>query len=203
MHLVLPDQNAPTRVILGDSKPICDDEFYDFCMANPDLRIERSAQGEIVIVPPAGGESDYQSADLITQLGSWARRDGRGKTFGSTACFLLPDGAGLSPDAAWVSNEKLSALSKTARKKFMPVVPDFVVEVMSPSDRLKPARIKMEQWISNGVSLAWLIDGDRRTVYVYRAGEGCTVHKATNRLDADASPVKGFIADLTDVWAGL
>jgi Uma2 family endonuclease len=203
MHLVLPDQNAPTRVILGDSQPIGDDEFYDFCMANPDLRIERSAQGEIIIVPPAGGESDHHSLELGAQLRNWAKKDKRGKAFGSTACFLLPDGAGLSPDAAWVIASKVESLSRTIRRKFMPIVPEFVIEVMSPSDRLKPARAKMEQWIANGTLLAWLIDGDHRTVYIYRPGKPCQIEKDINQLEAGNGPISGFVADLTDVWAGL
>jgi Uma2 family endonuclease len=203
MHLILPDQNAPTRVILGHSQPLGDDDFFDFCMANPDLRIERSAQGEIVIVPPAGGESDYRSAGLITQLTNWAIRDKRGKAFGSTACFLLPDGAGLSPDAAWVEGSKLAALSKSARKKFMPVAPDFVIEVMSPSDRLKAAQDKMQQWIANGTALAWLVDGDNRTVHVFRPGQAREILTDVARLEAGPGPVQGFVAELADVWSGL
>jgi Uma2 family endonuclease len=190
-------------VILGGSRPIGDDEFYDCCMANPNLRIERSARGELVIVPQAGGDSDYRSADLITQLGIWAKHDRRGRSFGSTACFFLPDGCALSPDAAWVANKKLAELSKATRKKFLPLVPDFVIEVMSPSDRLKPARAKMEQWIANGTSLAWLVDGDRRTVYVYRPGQPLIIHRGIERLAAGPGPVDGFIAELADVWAGL
>ena len=120
MHVVLPDLDAPTRVILGGLQPLGDDDFFDFCMANPDLRIERSAEGEVVIVPPTGGESDYRSVDIIVQLAGWAKRDRRGKTFGMSVCFLLPDGAGLSPDVAWVANDKLGALSKERRKKFLP-----------------------------------------------------------------------------------
>jgi Uma2 family endonuclease len=173
MHLVLPDQNAPTRVILGDSQPLSDDEFFDFCMANPDLRIERRAQGEIVIV-------------------------------GSSVCFLLPDGSGLSPDTAWVDNSKLAALSKGTRKKFLPVVPDFVIEVMSPSDRLKLAQEKMQQWIANGTGLAWLIDGDNRTIYVYRPGQACSCQTDIQHLEAGpGGPVDGFVADFADVWEGL
>ena len=205
MHLVLPDLTAPARVILGDSVPMDNDEFFDFCQANPDLRIERTAQGEILIVPPAGGESDYRSVDLITQLRGWAKRDGRGKSFGSSIGFILPDNSMLSPDAAWASNAKIEGLSKTARKKFLPIVPDFVIEVMSPSDRLTVSHAKMEQWIANGTSLAWLVDGDSRTVYVYQpGGEPCIRHSNITLLEAAAgSPVQGFVADLADVWSGL
>ena len=203
MHVVLPDLDEPTLLILGGERPLGDDEFFEFCMANRDLRIERNAQGEIVIVPPAGGESDYRNVDLIAQLVNWTKRDGRGKAFGASACFLLPDGSALSPDSAWVDSRKLAALDKGTRKKFLPVVPDFVIEVMSPSDRISSARAKMEQWIANGVSLAWLIDGDHRTVYVYRPGQPCATQAGIERLEAGEGPVQGFAADLTDVWLGL
>jgi len=203
MHLVLPDLDAPARVILGDDGPICDDDFFEFCMANRDLRIERNAEGEIVIVPPGGGESDYRSTEIIAQLRNWAKQNGQGRTFGATACFLLPDGAALSPDAAWVSKDKLAKLPKSVRRKFMPIVPDFIVEVMSPSDRLKSAQAKMEQWISNGTALAWLIDGDNRTVYVYQAGQPSLRVTDIDEIVAVSGPVAGVAADLTDIWAGL
>ena len=190
------------RVTSDEPRPIGDEEFFDVCMANPDLRIERNARGEIVIVPPAGGESDYRSLSLGAQLKNWALRDGMGKAFGSTACFLLPDGAGLSPDAAWVSNATLAKLAPQARKRFMPVVPEFVVEVMSPSDRLKDAHEKMEQWIRNGVSLGWLVDGDSRMVYVYRRGQSVLKHASVDRLAA-GEPLGGFVPDLSDVWSGF
>src|SRR5207302_1087302 len=121
-----------------------DEDYWAFCVANPDLRVERTAEGEIVIVPPAGGESDYRSSDVVTELKVWARKDGRGKGFGSSVQFFLPDGSGLSPDAAWVSNESLSSLTKQERKKYLRLSPEFVVEVLSPSDSLKEAKAKME-----------------------------------------------------------
>ena len=142
MHLVLPDTDVPTRIVWGEQTPLSDDEFFDFCMANPDLRIERNARGEAVIVPPAGGESDFRSLDLGAQLAVWSKKDKRGRAFGSSVCFTLPDGSGMSPDAAWVSNVKLWLLPPAERKKFLTVVPDFVAEVMSPSDRIQDAREK-------------------------------------------------------------
>ena len=203
MHLVLPDVNESWRLIPGGSERLSEDAFFEFCMANRELNIERNAQGEIVIAPPVGGESDYRSADLAAQLGSWAKRDKRGRAFGSSVCFLLPDGSAMSPDAAWVDSTKLLALEKTTRKKFLPIVPDFVVEVMSPSDRLSDARLKMEQWIGNGTALGWLIDGDKRTVYVYRPGVACEKFCEIERLEAGEGPVRGFVVDLADVWVGL
>ena len=180
-----------------------DDEYYAFCMANPDVRFERTSQGEIIIVPPAGGESDYQSADLVIQLGAWAKRDRRGKTFGSSAEFILPTTAALSPDAAWVSNARLSTLSKEQRRKFLAVCPEFIVEVMSPSDRLKPAMEKMQEWMRAGVELAWLLDADAQTVYIYRAGNTEPDQRTGIPRLSGEGPVAGFELDLTDIWAGL
>ena len=200
MHLILPDVDGPTRVVWADN--LDDDQFYDLCVVNRDLRIERDPRGELVIAPPVGGESDYRATDLGGQLGAWSKRDGRGRMFGSSACFLLPDRAGLSPDGAWMRKSNLAALSKETRKKFLPVVPDFVFEVLSPTDRLEDAREKMEQWIANGVSLGWLIDGDRETVYVYRRGQPVREHTGIEQLEGEG-PLAGFVAYFEDIWEGL
>lgn len=151
--------------------PMSNDEFYAFCMANPSVHLERTAQGEIILVPPAGGESDFRSLRSGSQLDHWALRNRQGIAFGSSVSFLLPNGAALSPDAAWVSNERLSKLSKEQRRKFLPVCPEFVIEVMSPSDRLPAAKRKMTEWMENGALLGWLIDADHGTAYVYRSGQ--------------------------------
>ena len=139
---------------------------------------------------------------VAAQLFNWAERDGHGKPFDSSAQFMLPDGSALSPDAAWVSNEALRRLSRQQRKEFLPLCPEFVVEVMSPSDRLKQAKEKMEQWISNGVQLAWLIDGDSETVYVYRKNRPIKTRRGILEL-AGEGPVAGFVLQLKSIWAGL
>jgi Uma2 family endonuclease len=203
MQVVLPEQALPAKLELNPEFRMSDDEYFDFCMANPDVRFERTARGEIIIVPPAGGESDYQNADVIMQLGVWARRDGRGKAFGATTEFILPTGAALSPDAAWVSNARLSTLSKNQLRKFLRLTPEFVVEVMSPSDRLNPAMEKMQEWMRGGVELAWLIDGDTQTVYIFRAGASDAEKRTGIATLSGEGPVAGFELDLTDIWAGL
>src|SRR5580658_6410957 len=142
MQVVLPEQALPAKLTLNPELRMSDDDYFEFCMANPNASFERTAQGEIVIVPPAGIESSYRSGDVASQLIAWAKRDGRGRAFDASAEFILPTGAALSPDAAWVSNARISGLSKQQRRKFPPVCPEFVVEVMSPSDRLKSAMKK-------------------------------------------------------------
>jgi Uma2 family endonuclease len=201
--MIIPEQVLSAKLTFDPELRMSDGEYFDFCMANPDLCIERTAQGEIIIVPPAGGESSYRSLDASRQLGNWARRDGRGRAFDSSAEFILATGAALAPDAAWVSDARLSGLSKEQRRKFLPVCPEFVIEVMSPSDRLRPAKEKMQDWIRAGVELGWLIDGDERTVYIYRAGE-TDPEVRTGRLKlAGEGAVAGFELDLAEIWAGL
>jgi Uma2 family endonuclease len=181
---------------------LSDEDYWVFCEANRKLHIERTAKGEIVIFPPAGGESDDRSAEVITELRVWARKDGRGRGLGSTVQFFLPDGSGLSPDAAWVSYQSLNRLTKQQRKKFLRLTPEFVVEVLSPADSLSKAKAKMELWIANGVELAWLIDGDAETVHIYRKGRRPVVRRRIKEL-AGEGPVAGFVLVLTPIWEGL
>jgi Uma2 family endonuclease len=203
MQVVLPENSLPARLMLNPETPMSDDDYYAFCVANGNMRFERTPQGEIVIVPPAGGESDHQSAEVIRQLGEWAKREARGRFFGATAEFILPTRAALSPDAAWVSNKKLARLSREQRRKFPPVCPEFVVEVMSPSDRLSAAREKMLVWMDGGVELGWLIHPDKRTIYIYRAGQPEPEKLVDVSMVRGEGPVAGFDLDLTDIWAGL
>lgn len=200
MQVALPDSQTAT-LILDPESPPSEEQFLAFCEANPELRVERSAKGEIFIVPPAGGASDYRNADAISQLFVWARHSGRGKGFGATALFLLEDGSALSPDAAWVSAERLSSLTARERAGFLRLCPEFVIEVLSPSDRLPAAQRKMRAWIANGASLGWLIDGDAMRVYVYRqTGEVEIV--TGDHIDGEG-PVAGFRLDLGSIWEGL
>jgi Uma2 family endonuclease len=154
MHIELPELNVPTTLKLDREQGFSDEEYVEFYEANPDLRLERTGQGQIVIVPPVGGESDYRSADVTTQIAQWAKGSGKGKAFGSTVQFWLRDGSASSPDAAWVSNERLASLTKEQRRQFLHVIPEFIVEVMSPSDRLSAAKRKMKTWIAT--VLNWL-----------------------------------------------
>ena len=203
MQVVLPDKSLPATLTLNPDATLSDEEYFDFCMANPGVGFERTRQGKIIIVPPAGGESDYQSLESASALLVWANRDGRGKAFGSSVQFMLPGGAALSPDAAWVSNARLAPLTRDQRRRFPPVCPEFVVEVMSPSDRLKAAKQKMTEWMAAGVELGWLIEPDHETVYVYRAGEAEPEKRTGMKGLAGEGPVAGFELDLTNIWAGL
>jgi Uma2 family endonuclease len=179
-----------------------DDQYYQFCTSNPDLRIERTANGDILIIPPAGFESGYRNLELNRQLGNWALEDGRGRAFNSSVEYILPNGAAYSPDASWVLQSGVNALTKEQKRKFPPLCPDFVVELMSPSDRLRKAKAKMQEWIANGVQLGWLLDPDHRTVYIYRPGREPEQVVNPERLIGEG-PVAGFVLELAKVWAGL
>ena len=199
MRVTIPEEALPARIILNPELRMDDDEYFAFCQASPDVRFERTAEGEIVIVPPAGWESDHQNAGVVAQLYDWAVRDGRGEASGPSTEFMLSTGAAFSPDAAWVSKAKLARLTKAQRRKFLRVCPEFVVEVMSPSDRLKDAQHKMREWMRAGVELGWLIDGDKRTVHIYRAGQEPEKRSGMLQL-AGEGPVAGFELELTRIW---
>ena len=190
------------RLRHGSNGGFCDEAFQEFCRANPDLRIERNAQGEIIVMPPAGGESSHRNATVTEQLTRWTAKDGRGEAFDSSAAFHLPDGSILSPDASWVSNGALRRLTPKQRKEFLRLWPEFVVEVRSPTDRLAECKRKMEQWIANGAQLGWLLDGDARTVYIYRKNRPSQIRRGIAEL-AGEGPVKGFVLQLAAIWRGL
>ena len=179
-----------------------DDEYFQFCADNPDVRIERSAEGDILIMPPVGGESGFRNSELTVQLGTWARKDGRGRAFDSSVEYFLPSGAAYSPDASWVLRSRLDKLTREEKRKFPRLCPDFVVELRSPSDRLAKLKAKMREWIENGAQLGWLLDPDHRTVYVYRPGREPEQLVNPERI-AGEGPVAEFVLVLAEIWAGL
>lgn len=150
---------------------LTDEQFYQLCIANRDLNLELSATGEVIIVPPVGGESGNQEANLITDLTIWNRQTKLGKVFSSSTIFRLPNGANRSPDAAWVKLERWEALTAEERKKFPPLTPDFVIELRSETDRLKPLQDKMQEYLENGLRLGWLINPQDKQVEIYRLGQ--------------------------------
>jgi Uma2 family endonuclease len=202
MQLVLPDYETRATIEIRGGRPMDDDEFFEFCMRNPDTRIEREANGEIIIMPPAGAETGYRNSDLTAQLGAWSKRDGRGRAFDSNTEFILPNGAALAPDASWVLKERLEPFTKEQKKRFLRLCPDFVVELTSPTDRLPKVKAKMREWIGNGAALGWLIDADRRTFFVYRQQQEPEELAGVDSVVGEG-PVAGFRLELTDIWQGL
>ena len=176
-----------------------DDQFFQFCQINRKLRIERTAKGEVIIMPPAGGETGNRNASLTMQLVYWAKRDGTGAAFDSSTGFVLPNRATLSPDAAWVLRTRLAVLTPAQKQKFLPLCPDFVVKLASPTDTLRTLQEKMEEHMVNGARLGWLLMPDTHTVYIYRPDQAAEEQKPVGFLNGD--PVlPGFVLDLTDIW---
>lgn len=175
------------------------DLFFDFCQANREWRIERNAQGEVLIMPPVGGETRRRNALLTTTLNLWALQDGRGVVFDSSAGFELPNTATRSPGAAWVRRARLAVLTAEQKKRFLPLCPDFVVELRSPSDHLQTPPDKMQEYLDNGAQLGWLLDTLNRRVFVYRPGKDveCLENPATLAGDPE---LPGFVLDLTRIW---
>jgi len=198
---VFPDVETRARVDNG-AGPMSEADFFDFCSQNSDLRIERDANGEIIIMPPTGGETSYRNCKLSARLNIWAERDGRGDAFDSNGEFLLPNGAARSPDASWVLKTHLDRLTREEKRRFIPLCPDFVVELVSPSDRLSRVKAKMREWMENGAPLGWLIDADSRIVYVYRPGQDAEELVNVDHI-AGEGPVDGFRLELGDIWEGL
>lgn len=191
--------NRPVSIDLGPLPTLTDEEFFLFCQANRDLRIERTASGEIIIMAPVGGETGGRNADLTTDLNNWARINKQGKVFDSSTGFNLPSGATRSPDAAWVRGEQLTPLTAEQKLKFLPLCPVFVIELRSATDSLRATQDKMVEWIANGVALGWLIDPTERNVYVYRPGR--PVEQLQNPTQISGEPVlPGFVLELTPIW---
>jgi len=202
MQVELPDVETWAPFEIRFERPMDDDQYFEFCAQNRKVRIEREATGEIVIMPPAGAETGNRNNDLSAQLWAWAKGDGRGQAFDSNTEFFLPSGAAFSPDACWVYKSRLARFTKEEKRRFLYLCPDFVAELMSPSDRLSKVQAKMVQWIANGAALAWLIDADERTVYVYRPGREPERLTGVDHVDGEG-PVEGFRLELTGIWQGL
>lgn len=179
--------------------PWDNDALLDFCARNKGLNIERSARGEIIIMSPTGWEGGFHDSQVFQQLGIWADRDGRGIATGATPGFLFPDGAMRSPDASWILLKRFATVSPAQRKKFLPLVPDFVIEVRSESDSLSMLLEKMEQYRDNGVALGWLIDPREKRVHVYDARGGVIVLDAPEQV-VGSGPVDGFILHMRRIW---
>jgi Uma2 family endonuclease len=194
-----PMGTPPVAIRLQPVFDVTEDKFFEFCRLNSDWRIERTAQGEVLIMPPTGGETGSRDAEIITQLRTWARQDGTGVAFGSSTGFDLPNGATRSPDASWVQRSRLEELTTEQKQKFLPLCPDFVIELRSPSDRLDDLREKMREYIDNGAQLGWLLDPNNRRVYVYRPGS--PVESLDNPPNISAAPMlPGFKLDLGQTW---
>lgn len=198
-------QASPTMVLkVAPAFRVTDEEFFAFCQQNPDWNIEKNAQGEWIFMPPTGGTTGDKSSEINYQLRGWMYRTGTGRAFDSSTGFVLPNGATRSPDAAWVRQGRLGALTPEQRQAFLPLCPDFVVELRSRTDSLTELQAKMTEYRDNGAELGWLIDphSDPQTVYVYRPGRDVEEVERPDQLSADPE-LPGFTLDLRPIWDPL
>ncbi|MEJ7862559.1 MAG: Uma2 family endonuclease [Pyrinomonadaceae bacterium] len=176
-----------------------DDEFEKFCRHNPDVEIELTKEGELVIMPPTGGQTGIRNFSLIGYFFNWLKKDKSGVGFDSSTVFVLPNGAKRSPNLAWAKNEKWNALSDEEKQKFPPFCPDFMVEMRSPSDSIVNLQNKMMEYIENGASLGWLIDPFEKKVYVYRQNEEAEILDNPSKVSGEPL-LKKFVLNVKKLW---
>ncbi|MBD1903165.1 Uma2 family endonuclease [Trichocoleus sp. DQ-A3] len=192
--------SSPLVVRIPPSMPMTDEQFFEFCQINRNLRIERNKTGEIVIMPPTGSETGNREGNIFGQLWLWSEQDGTGITFSSSTGFILSTGAERSPDASWIKLERWNALSSEQQQKFAPICPDFVIELRSASDNLKPLQEKMLEYMSEaGFQLGWLIDRKNRQVYIYRPSQEVECLDNPDTVSGDRV-LPGFSLNMTKVW---
>ena len=178
---------------------LTDDQFFELCQKNKELTFERTPQGDLIIMTPTGGETSNSNAGLTAQLWVWNSQSNLGIAFDSSGGFKLPNGANRSPDASWVKRERWEALTPEERQKFPPLCPDFVVELLSPSDSLKTTQEKMQEYIENGARLGWLINRKTWQVEIYRPGRDVEVLDSPDRLSGE-DVLPGFVLKLESIW---
>ena len=178
---------------------VSDEQFTELCRRNPDLRIELTSEGDLIIMPPTGGKTGARNFYLTGKFSVWVEKDATGRGFDSSTEFTLPNGAKRSPDVSWVRLERWNALSDEEQEEFPPLCPDFVIELRSRSDRLKELQQKMEEYMANGAELGWLIDPFDKKIYVYRPR--ITVEVLDNPKEISGEPLlKGFVLDVQSLW---
>ena len=178
-----------------DTVNLTDDQFYELCRRNQNFRFERTQTGELIVMPPVGGESGRREADFITDLGIWNRHTNLGVAFSSSTVFKLSNGANRSPDAAWVQRERWEALTPIQRRKFPPIVPDFVIELRSATDKLQDLQDKMQEYLDNGVRLGWLLNPQDQQVEIYSSDRPVEILNLPADLSGE-STLPGFVLKL-------
>lgn len=186
-------------MITLDLRPaLTDEQFAEICQNNRDLRFERTAKGELVIMAPTGGETGRRNVELAAEFVLWNRRTRLGVVFDSSTGFKLPNGSTRSPDVAWVAMERWNALTPEQQRRFVPLCPDFALELKSPSDDLADLQAKMREYLDNGLNLGWLIDPEQQRVEIYRLGQSVETLTNPTTLSGEAL-LPGFVLDLADL----
>ncbi|ACK64182.1 protein of unknown function DUF820 [Rippkaea orientalis PCC 8801] len=182
-----------------ESFKLTDEEFYQICQDNRDLRFERNAKGDLFIMPPTGGETGERNSEINFQLRLWNKQYQLGQVFDSSTGFTLPNGAQRSPDASWIPLETWHNLTPKQRETFLPLCPDFVIELRSASDSLKSLQEKMKEYLENGTRLGWLINRKDRQVEIYRLGKEVEILENPQTLSGE-DVLPNFVLDLTSIW---
>ena len=188
-----------TTITIPQTFKVTHEQFQQIAAVNRDLRLERTATGELIIMAPTGSDTGYRNQDMSGQLWLWNRQTKLGVVFDSSSGFKLPNDADRSPDASWVKLERWQTLTPKEREGFAPLCPDFVVELRSKSDNMEPLREKMREYIANGSCLGWLIDRKNHKVEIYRQNQDVEILDNSTTLSGE-KVLPGFILDLTDVW---
>jgi Uma2 family endonuclease len=191
-------QTIPLHSPLELTLELTDEQFFQLCIDNRDLRFERTARGGLIIMPPTGSETGRRNSDLNFQLKAWSRQNNLGVVFDSSTGFKLPDGSDISPDAAWVRRDRWDALTPEQKEKFAPICPDFVVELRSTTDSLEKLRAKMKVYVKNGARLGWLLDRKNRKVEISRQGSDVEILDSPATLSGE-DVLPGFVLDLSDI----
>ncbi len=199
MAFVIDEAHLPAMLTMG---PMTGEAFAQLCSEHPDLNLEMSARGELIIMPLTYTWTGARTGEIGAQLRNWARQDKNGVAFDSSTGWLLPNSARRSPDAAWIFKQRIKDLDPAAFSRYWPVCPDFVIELRSQTDRIRVLRDKMDEWLANGARLAWLIDSETRTVEVYRPGVEAESLVGVSLVRGEG-PVEGFVLDLAPVWDPL
>ena len=182
-----------------DSLQMTDEQFFQLCQDNRDLRFERNSNGDILIMPPTGGETSNRNIEISYQVQAWSRQSKLGIAFDSSAGFTLPNKADRSPDASWIPLKKWNNLTPQQRQKFLPLCPDFVIELRSPSDSLKTLQNKMKEYLENGTKLGWLINPKAKQVEIYRQGKEVEILDNPTTLSGE-DVLPDFVLDLELIW---
>jgi Uma2 family endonuclease len=197
--LLIQTENTPLTVNFPAIVKMTQAQFSEFCQANQELRIERTAEGEVIIMPPAFSDTGNRNFNIALQLGIWAEQNGTGIGFDSSAGFTLPNGATRSPDASWIKLERWNGLTAAEQASFAPICPDFAIELRSASDTLISLQTKMQEYIDNGASLGWLIDRKNRQVYIYRPDRSPEVLEQPELVTGDPE-LPGFGLKMAKIW---
>ncbi|BAY62333.1 hypothetical protein NIES22_24070 [Calothrix brevissima NIES-22] len=190
---------APLTLNLNSVIKLTSEEFYQLCQDNPDLKLERNAAGELIIMPPTGGETGKRNSTINAQLWVWNEQNQLGEVFDSSTGFTLPNGADRSPDVSWIEKSRWNALTKEQREKFIPLCPDFVIEILSPSDRLQKVQEKMQEYLDNGCRLGLLINRKKQELEIYRPDDKVEILPAPQSFIAE-DVLPGFILNLQKIW---